>query len=100
METRAKTHIDHGVVRIGNRWIERQFAAFDGATVVLTDKATGFENVYLGVGMCGQGFMMGPGIARNLTNIILKGEPLIEKEVAASLRADRDFYAAKKEALK
>ena len=70
----------------------------DGIPVM--DRAPGFENLYLGVGMCGQGFMMGPGVARNLTNMILKGEPLIEKVVAESLKASRDFYAAKKEALK
>jgi sarcosine oxidase subunit beta len=70
----------------------------DGIPVM--DKAPGFENLHLGIGMCGQGFMMGPGIAKNLTNMILKDEPLIEKEVAESLRADRNFYAAKKEALK
>jgi sarcosine oxidase subunit beta len=70
----------------------------DGIPVM--DKAPGYENLHLGVGMCGQGFMMGPGIAKNLTNMMLKGEPRIEKEVAESLRADRNFYAAKKEALK
>jgi sarcosine oxidase subunit beta len=68
--------------------------------VPIMDAAPGFDNLYLGVGMCGQGFMMGPGTALNLVNIMLRGEPLIEPEVAASLKADRDFYAAKKEALK
>lgn len=70
----------------------------DGIPVM--DKAPGYDNFYLGIGMCGQGFMMGPGVAMNLTNMMLHGEPLIEKEVAASLRADRDFYVARKEALK
>ncbi len=70
----------------------------DGIPVM--DKAPGYENLYLGVGMCGQGFMSGPGIAMNLAEMILRGRTLIEPEVAASLRADRDFHQARKEALR
>ncbi|MCK4429601.1 MAG: FAD-binding oxidoreductase [Candidatus Aenigmarchaeota archaeon] len=70
----------------------------DGVAVV--DKAPGVDNFYLGIGMCGQGFMMGPGIGRNLTSMIAKGKPLLEPNVMESLRADRDFYAAKTEDLK
>lgn len=70
----------------------------DGVPIV--DKAPGVENFYLGIGMCGQGFMMGPGVAKNLTSLITRGKALLEPEVMATLRADRDFYCAKKEALK
>lgn len=70
----------------------------DGIPVV--DRAPGFDNVYLGIGMCGQGFMMGPGVARNIVELITKNKGLLEPEVLATLRADRDYYQAKKEALK
>ena len=70
----------------------------DGVAVV--GKPSGVEGLYLGVGMCGQGFMMGPGVGLNLTNIIAKGSPIIENEVLNLLSPDRSFYSGKKEALK
>jgi len=70
----------------------------DGVAVV--GKPSGVDGLYLGIGMCGQGFMMGPGVGLNLANLITKGKPIIKKEVFDYLSPDRDFYSAKKEALK
>jgi len=70
----------------------------DGIAVV--GKPSGVEGLYLGVGMCGQGFMMGPGVGLNLASLITKGKPTIKKEVFDLLSPDRDFYSGKKEALK
>jgi sarcosine oxidase subunit beta len=70
----------------------------DGVAVV--GKSFKVDGVYLGVGMCGQGFMMGAGVGLNLANLIVKGEPLIEEKVFNLLSPDRDFYSGKKEALK
>ena len=70
----------------------------DGIAVV--GKPTGFKGLYLGIGMCGQGFMMGPGVGQNLANLIIKGKPLIDKKVFNLLNPDRDFKIGKKEALK
>lgn len=70
----------------------------DGVAVV--GKPKGVEGYYLGVGMCGQGFMMGPGVGLNLSNLIIKGSPLIKQDVFNLLSPDRDFYSDKKEALK
>ncbi len=70
----------------------------DGIPIV--DKVREMEGLYLAVGMCGQGFMLGPGIAKNLVNLILRGKPLIEEEPFSSLSFYRDFYRARKEALK
>lgn len=70
----------------------------DGVAVV--GKPLGIEGFYLGIGMCGQGFMMGPGVGLNLANLITKGSPVISKEVFDYLSPDRDFYSGKKEALK
>jgi glycine/D-amino acid oxidase-like deaminating enzyme len=50
--------------------------------------------------MCGQGFMMGPGVARNLTSLIVNGRPALPPEVHACFSYQRDFHAARKEALK
>jgi sarcosine oxidase, subunit beta len=70
----------------------------DGVPVM--DKAPGYDNFMLGIGMCGHGFMLGPGMAKNLTCLVVKGRPLLEPDVAKAWAADRDFYKAKKEALK
>lgn len=58
------------------------------------------EGLYLAVGMCGQGFMLGPGIGRNLAHLIVHGCPLIGPEIFDSLSFYRDFYRSEKEALK
>lgn len=70
----------------------------DGVAVV--GKPSGVDGFYLGIGMCGQGFMMGPGVGKNLASLIVKGTPIIKKEVFNMLSPDRDFYSGKKEALK
>jgi len=58
------------------------------------------KGLVLAVGMCGQGFMMGPGVARNVTSMVVDGKPFLPPEAQACFRYDRDFYAGKKEALK
>lgn len=70
----------------------------DGSPVV--GKAPGVEGLVLGVGMCGQGFMLGPGVGRNLASLVARGTPLIDREVFDLLSPSRDLYAGKKEALK
>jgi sarcosine oxidase subunit beta len=70
----------------------------DGIPIV--DRVSGVEGLILTVGMCGQGFMMGPGIAKNVTSMIVHGKPTLPEDVHRAWRYDRDFYAAKTEALK
>lgn len=70
----------------------------DGIAVV--GKPSKVKGLYLGIGMCGQGFMMGPGVGLNLANLITKKQPLLKQEVLDLLSPDRDFYSGKKEALK
>jgi glycine/D-amino acid oxidase-like deaminating enzyme len=48
--------------------------------------------------MCGQGFMMGPGVGANLAALITKGKPIIDQEVFKLLSPARDF-GGKKEKL-
>ena len=70
----------------------------DGSPVV--GKAPNVEGFVLGVGMCGQGFMLGPGVGRNLASLVARGTPVIDREVFDLLSPSRDLYAGKKEALK
>jgi sarcosine oxidase subunit beta len=58
------------------------------------------EGLYLAAGLCGQGFMLGPGLGKNLANLILRGQPLIDPKAFASMSFHRDFGGAKKESLK
>lgn len=66
----------------------------------ICDHVDQVKGLYLAVGMCGQGFMMGPGIARNLTHLIAHGTPLIDPSIFSALSFYRDFGTAKKEKLK
>ena len=70
----------------------------DGIPII--DYAPGIEDLVLAVGMCGQGFMMGSGVAKNATSMIVKGKPTLPEEVQKTFGYARDFYASKKEALK
>jgi sarcosine oxidase subunit beta len=60
----------------------------------------GIDGMYLGVGMCGQGFMLGPGVAECLAGLIVDGKPTIDEEVFAELSLARDFAHAQVEGLK
>ncbi len=69
----------------------------DGVPIV--DKLKKSDGFYVAVGFCGQGFMLGPGIALNLVNLITKGEPLLPEEIFRSFSFYRD-YDRPSEALK
>jgi sarcosine oxidase subunit beta len=70
----------------------------DGSPVVGT--APNVEGFVLGIGMCGQGFMLGPGVGRNLASLVARGTPVVDREVFDLLSPARDLYKGKKEALK
>ena len=53
--------------------------------VVIVGKPKEINNFYLGVGMCGQGLMMGPGVGKNLAELIVNGKPLIDEKVFNTL---------------
>jgi sarcosine oxidase subunit beta len=69
----------------------------DGVPIV--DKVKETEGFYVAVGFCGQGFMLGPGIALNLVSLITKGKPLLPENVFRSFSLYRD-YTLTSEALK
>lgn len=67
---------------------------------IIIDKVKERKEIYVAVGMCGQGMMLGPGVARCLKEVILRGKPTIETEIYSALSFYRDFYRAGNEALK
>lgn len=69
----------------------------DGVPIV--DKIKETNGFYVAVGFCGQGFMLGPGIALNLVSLITKGKPLLPEDVFKSFSLYRD-YTVTSEALK
>jgi sarcosine oxidase subunit beta len=68
--------------------------------IIILDRVKEAKGFYLAVGMCGQGFMLGPGVGRNMASFIVHGAPVIPAEVWSSISFYRDFYAGRKEALK
>ncbi len=65
----------------------------DGTAVM--GKAPGVDGFYLAIGMCGQGFMMGPGVGANMASLITKGKPILDAETFALLSPSRDFTKGK-----
>ncbi|MGB8657777.1 MAG: FAD-binding oxidoreductase [Candidatus Zixiibacteriota bacterium] len=69
----------------------------DGVPIV--DQVRESDGLYLAVGFCGQGLMLGPGIALNLVSLITKGKPVLPEDVFESYSLYRD-YSRPSEALK
>jgi sarcosine oxidase subunit beta len=69
----------------------------DGVPIV--DKIRDKNGFYVAVGFCGQGFMLGPGIALNLVSLITKGKPILSEEIFKRFSLYRD-YTVTSEALK
>ncbi len=76
-------------IRVRRTWRGTYPMTPDGSPIV--GKVNELEGYLLAVGMCGQGFMLGPGIGELLTNMIL--DRLNKQEIVAldSLGLDREF---------
>lgn len=70
----------------------------DGIPIV--GNVPGIKGLTLAVGMCGQGFMLGIGVGQEVASLALDGRYLLPPEASDTLRFDRDFGAARTEALK
>jgi sarcosine oxidase subunit beta len=91
------------IPRLRNMLIRRVWRGLYPMTpdgIIILDRVKELRGFYLAVGMCGQGFMLGPGVGLNMANFILRGEPLIPRDVWSSISFYRDFHAGRKEALK
>jgi len=67
----------------------------DGSPII---GQAGPEGSYVAVGMCGQGFMLGPGAGSALARLITGQPTPTDLMVMESMRADREFVST--EALK
>ncbi len=70
----------------------------DGVPIV--DNVPTVEGLTVAVGMCGQGFMLGPGIGQEVASLVLTGKTSLPKEAHEKIRFGRDYYKASTEALK
>lgn len=64
----------------------------------ITGEAPETRGYYFGVGLCGQGLMLGPGLAQDMVSLMTTGRPVTEERAWSLLRLQRDF--GKVEALK
>ncbi len=62
-------------------------------------KVNEIAGMYLAAGMCGQGFMIGPGLGKNMAALIVHGAPLIPGDVFDTIGYYRNFEGPDKEAL-
>jgi sarcosine oxidase subunit beta len=99
----AAARLANLVPRLKNLTIRRVWRGLypmtpDGSPVV--GPAPGVEGLLLGVGMCGQGFMLGPGVGATLAALAVRGPAAVDPEVREALRPDRDFFRGRAESLR
>ena len=90
------------IPRLKNMLIRRVWRGLYPMTpdgIIIFDRVREVEGLYLEVGMCGQGFMLGPGVGLNMAKLIATGEPVIDREVFDTLSFYRDFEKGRAEAL-
>lgn len=66
----------------------------DGSPIL--GKVPGFEGYLLAVGMCGQGFMLGPGVASLMTSLVTDALTAEQNACLETLRLDRQFTGVEK----
>ena len=84
-------------VRVRRVWRGTYPQTPDGSPIV--GSAVDPKGYHFAVGMCGQGLMLGPGLADDLVSLVTEGRPRTDPEVFRLFRHDRDF-AAGSEALR
>jgi len=70
----------------------------DGVPIV--GNVDAIPGLTLAVGMCGQGFMLGIGVGQEVASLAIDGRYELPPEASNTLKYDRDYHAARKEALK
>jgi sarcosine oxidase subunit beta len=68
--------------------------------LIIVDRVRELEGLTLAVGMCGQGFMLGPGVGRLVASLVAENKPTISAEAFSAISFYRSFGAGKSEALK
>ncbi|MDD3642070.1 MAG: FAD-binding oxidoreductase [Candidatus Krumholzibacteria bacterium] len=91
------------IPRLRNMMIRRVWRGLYPMTpdgIIILDEVRELRGLYLAVGMCGQGFMLGPGVGLNMARFIARGEPDIDRGIFDSVGFYRDFNARRSEALR
>ncbi len=70
----------------------------DGVPIV--DNVPQIKGLTLAVGMCGQGFMLGPSVGQEVAALAIDSKTSLPPEAHEKIRFDRDFNKAATEALK
>jgi len=70
----------------------------DGVPII--DNVPSIRGLTVAVGMCGQGFMLGPGVGQEVASLALDGVTSLPPEAHDRVRYGRDFSKAGTEALK
>jgi len=76
-------------VRVRRVWRGTYPMTPDGSPII--GMVNGLEGYLLAVGMCGQGFMLGPGVGQLLSHLILNELDQADKIILESLSFERDF---------
>ena len=76
-------------VRVRRVWRGLYPMTPDGVPIV--DEVKDSSGYYIAAGFCGQGLMLGPGIARNIVKMMTAGKPLLPEEIFNSYSLYRDF---------
>ncbi len=84
-------------IRIRRIWRGLYPMTPDGIPIV--DRVREIDGLYLTVGLCGQGLMLGPGVAKNIASLIISGKPVVDPEVFREFSFYRS-YEGKVEMLK
>jgi sarcosine oxidase subunit beta len=66
----------------------------DGSPIV--GKVDSLKGYILASGMCGQGFMLGPGVGELISHLVLDNLNKVEQNVLKSLSLNRDFSSMEK----
>jgi Glycine/D-amino acid oxidases (deaminating) len=80
-------------LKVRRTWRGQYPATPDGFPILGETEVDGF---YLAVGMCGQGFMLGPGIGKLLTRLFTNSLSGDDKDNLKSLSLYRDFGVEEK----
>ena len=81
-------------IRVRRTWRGTYPMTPDGSPIL--GKVDNLEGYILAVGMCGQGFMLGPGVGEILTHLVLKNLSEQETNVLKTLSLKREFSAIEK----
>jgi sarcosine oxidase subunit beta len=79
---------------LGNVYVRRTWRGYYPNTpdgVPIADRAGAYENLYILGGMCGQGVMLGPGLAESFARFVVFSSPLLPDEYWKTLSFNRAY---------